>query len=164
MSNTLFPAAARRRFARPRLSHAALGLAVALGLGAAQAADAEKPASLPSTLAWSAYDVGSGGYNQAVAIGNALKHARGAPIEISLERNSHDAVIAVRDNGPGITDSELPHVFDRYWHGRAKKGGAGLGLAIAKGIIDAHGGRIAVASKQGAGAEFSFTLPLAQPT
>jgi signal transduction histidine kinase len=94
-------------------------------------------------------------------IGNALKHARGAPIEISLERNGKDAIIAVRDKGPGITDSELPHVFDRYWHGRKKTGGAGLGLAIAKGIIDAHGGRIAVASKHGAGAEFSFTLPLA---
>lgn len=96
-------------------------------------------------------------------IGNALKHAKGAPIEISLERNGKDAIIAVRDKGPGITDSELPHVFDRYWHGRKKTGGAGLGLAIAKGIIDAHGGRIAVASKHGAGAEFSFTLPLAQP-
>jgi signal transduction histidine kinase len=94
-------------------------------------------------------------------IGNALKHARGAPIEISLKRNGKDAIIAVRDRGPGIIDSELPHVFDRYWHGRTKKAGAGLGLAIAKGIIDAHGGKIAVASKQGAGAEFSFTLPLA---
>lgn len=96
-------------------------------------------------------------------IGNALKHARGAPIEVSLERSGSDAVIAVRDQGPGIGDTELPHVFDRYWHGRSKKAGAGLGLAIAKGIIDAHGGKIAVASKKGEGAEFSFTLPLAAP-
>lgn len=95
-------------------------------------------------------------------IGNALKHARGTPIEISLERNARDAIISVRDAGPGITDAELPHVFDRYWHARTKKGGAGLGLAIAKGIVEAHNGQIAVASKLGAGAEFSFTLPLAQ--
>lgn len=95
-------------------------------------------------------------------IGNALKHARGAPIEISVARDAGEAVIAVRDAGPGISDAELPHVFDRYWSGRTKKGGAGLGLAIAKGIIEAHGGRVAVASKHGEGAEFRFTLPLAR--
>ncbi len=95
-------------------------------------------------------------------IGNALKHARGAPIEITVAREDAEAVIAVRDRGPGISDAELPHVFDRYWHGRTKKGGAGLGLAIAKGIIEAHGGRVDVASKHGEGAEFKFTLPLAR--
>jgi signal transduction histidine kinase len=94
-------------------------------------------------------------------IGNALKHARGAPIDIELKRNGKDAIIAVRDHGPGIEAAALPHVFDRYWHGRTKKGGAGLGLAIAKGIVDAHGGRIDVASTPGEGAEFRFTLPLA---
>jgi signal transduction histidine kinase len=96
-------------------------------------------------------------------IGNALKHARGAAIDIQLRRNGREAVIAVRDHGPGISATELPHVFDRYWHGRTSKkgGGAGLGLSIAKGIVDAHGGRIEVASQQGDGAEFWFTLPLA---
>lgn len=93
-------------------------------------------------------------------IGNALKHARGSPIEIGLRRNGKDATFVVRDGGPGISDSELPHIFDRYWSGRIKKGGAGLGLAIAKGIVDAHGGKIAVASQHGKGSEFTFTLPL----
>jgi signal transduction histidine kinase len=94
-------------------------------------------------------------------IGNALKHARGAPIDLVVARREHEAVIAVRDHGPGIADAELPHVFDRYWHGRTKKGGAGLGLAIAKGIVEAHVGKFAVASHLGEGVEFSFTLPLA---
>ncbi len=93
-------------------------------------------------------------------IGHSLKHARGAPIEISVERKEAEAVVAVQDHGPGIAPTELPHVFDRYWSGRTKKGGAGLGLAIAKGIVRAHGGAIAVDSKQGEGAKFSFTLPL----
>jgi signal transduction histidine kinase len=93
-------------------------------------------------------------------IGNALKHARGTPIDIQLHRSNQVAVIAVRDRGPGISPHELPHVFDRYWQGRTKKSGAGLGLAIAKGIVAAHGGHLDVASQQGEGAEFSFTLPL----
>lgn len=94
-------------------------------------------------------------------IGNSLKHAKGAPIELTCECNDGNAVIVVRDQGPGIGQAELPHVFDRYWSGRAKKGGAGLGLAIAKGIVTAHGGRIVVESQHGEGARFSFTLPLA---
>lgn len=95
-------------------------------------------------------------------IGNSLKHAKGTPVDISVERADGKAVIAVRDHGPGIAHHELPHVFDRYWSGRTKKGGAGLGLAIAKGIVSAHGGAITVDSKHGEGARFAFTLPLAR--
>jgi signal transduction histidine kinase len=95
-------------------------------------------------------------------IGNSLKHAKGAPIELVLARKDNKALIEVRDRGPGIPPTELPHVFDRYWSGRTKKGGAGLGLAIAKGIVSAHGGQIEVDSKQGDGAKFVFTLPLAR--
>lgn len=94
-------------------------------------------------------------------IGNSLKHAKGAPIELVLQKREDAAVVAVRDHGPGIPQTELPHIFDRYWSGRTKKGGAGLGLAIAKGIVSAHGGKIVVDSQQGSGAEFKFTLPLA---
>ncbi|HEY1555330.1 MAG TPA: hybrid sensor histidine kinase/response regulator [Kofleriaceae bacterium] len=92
-------------------------------------------------------------------IGNSLKHARGTPIELSIEPSEHDVVFAVRDRGPGITSAELPHLFDRYWTGRTRKGGAGLGLAIAKGIVIAHGGKIGVDSTLGEGARFWFSLP-----
>jgi signal transduction histidine kinase len=93
-------------------------------------------------------------------VGNSLKHAKGAPIEITVERRDREAIIAVRDKGPGIGPSELPHIFDRYWSGRTKKGGAGLGLAIARGIVSAHGGELAVDSKPGEGAKFFFSLPI----
>jgi signal transduction histidine kinase len=68
----------------------------------------------------------------------------------------------IRDTGVGISESHLPHVFDRYWQvhttGRA---GAGLGLAIAKGIVEAHGGAIWAESVLGGGTTFSFTIPAA---
>ncbi len=93
-------------------------------------------------------------------IGNAFTHARGSPIDLSLATDRGEARISVRDGGPGIGEQELPFVFDRYWQGRTKKHGAGLGLAIAKGIVDAHGGRLSVASRLGEGTEFTFTLPV----
>jgi signal transduction histidine kinase len=93
-------------------------------------------------------------------IGNSLKHARGAPIGLSVARRDTAALIAVKDEGPGIAPNELPHIFDRYWSGHPKRGGAGLGLAIAKGIVSAHGGSLAVDSTQGSGVTFSFMLPL----
>jgi signal transduction histidine kinase len=67
----------------------------------------------------------------------------------------------VRDEGPGIEPDVLPHVFDRYWQAPAsgRRRGSGLGLYIAKGIVEAHGGRIWVESSLGAGSTFLFTVP-----
>jgi signal transduction histidine kinase len=69
-------------------------------------------------------------------------------------------VVAVADTGPGIPPENLPHVFNPYWQARqTARLGAGLGLAIAKGIVEAHGGRIWASSTPGKGSTFAFALP-----
>jgi len=71
----------------------------------------------------------------------------------------------VRDSGPGIPSEHLGKVFDRFWQARLSDGrGAGLGLAIAKAIVEAHGGVIGVDSEPGTGACFHFTLPFGAAT
>ena len=69
--------------------------------------------------------------------------------------------IAVSDDGPGIAAEQIPRIFDRYWHlaQRESRQGAGLGLYIAKGIVENHGGRLWVESTLGHGSTFYFTLP-----
>lgn len=95
--------------------------------------------------------------------GNAIKFTpKGGKITIQAELNGHEVKFAVCDTGSGIPPEHLPHVFDRYWQAKSTaKLGTGLGLSIAKGIVEAHGGRIWVESKQGHGASFYFTLPVA---
>jgi signal transduction histidine kinase len=70
--------------------------------------------------------------------------------------------VDVVDTGEGIPPEDLPHVFERFYRGEKSRsrssGGAGLGLAIAKGIVEAHGGRLEVESQVGKGSTFSFTL------
>jgi signal transduction histidine kinase len=71
-------------------------------------------------------------------------------------------LIQVTDTGPGIPSSDIPHLFDNFWQARNNDHrGVGLGLAIAKGVVEAHGGKIWCESKVGAGSTFSFTLPMA---
>lgn len=99
-------------------------------------------------------------------IGNAIKFVTPpAAVEVGCARRDDLGVFFVRDDGPGIRPEDLPHVFDRYWQGEVpptqKKQGLGLGLAICKEIVDAHGGRIWVESQVGRGSTFSFELPLA---
>lgn len=95
-------------------------------------------------------------------VSNAVKHtAPGGEIRIRAESVNGEVRIAVRDTGSGIPAENLPHLFDRFWQARgARRGGAGLGLAIAKGIVEAHGGHIWVESELGAGSTFGFSLPL----
>jgi signal transduction histidine kinase len=69
--------------------------------------------------------------------------------------------MGVTDTGPGIPAEQLPHVFGQFWQARgADHRGIGLGLAIAKGIVEAHEGRIWVESTLGEGSSFYFTLPV----
>jgi signal transduction histidine kinase len=68
----------------------------------------------------------------------------------------------VADTGAGIAAEDVPHVFDRFWQARrGGRRGAGLGLPIVKGIVEAHGGRIWVESAAGRGSTFFFTMPAA---
>jgi PAS domain S-box-containing protein len=95
---------------------------------------------------------------------NAIKFTpRGGRIEVSIESHDSTLVFAVADSGRGISTENQARVFDRYWQasdGKRSKS-AGLGLSIAKGIVDAHGGRIWVESELGKGSTFSFTIPRA---
>jgi PAS domain S-box-containing protein len=93
---------------------------------------------------------------------NALKFtAAGGRIRVLATRSGDRVRFAVVDTGRGIALADMPHVFDRFWQSRESKfTGAGLGLAIAKGIVEAHGGQIGVHSAPGAGSTFAFTLPV----
>jgi signal transduction histidine kinase len=98
-------------------------------------------------------------------IGNAVKFSgEGATVTVSAARAEGQVRFSVRDTGPGIGARDLPHVFERYWRTPTSAGGGtGLGLFIAKGVVEAHGGRIWVESKPGAGSTFHFTLPQWRP-
>jgi len=94
---------------------------------------------------------------------NALRYTpSGGSIQLVARETPDAAYVEVRDTGDGIAPSDLPHVFDRFYRGdpaRQRTGGAGLGLAIARGFIEAHGGTIAVASRPSQGAVFTCRLP-----
>ncbi|HEY9226984.1 MAG TPA: ATP-binding protein [Gemmatimonadaceae bacterium] len=93
-------------------------------------------------------------------LGNAIKFTpEGGRITLRAERRGDELSIAVADTGPGIPAEHIPHVFDRHWQADPNKPGSGLGLYIASGIIEAHGGKIWT-EPSADGARFTFTLPL----
>jgi len=93
---------------------------------------------------------------------NAIKFAaEGGTVRVSAARNDGFTRFEVHDEGPGIPPEQLAHLFDRYWRAPSARRtvGSGLGLFIAKGLVEAHGGQIWAESAMGRGSTFCFTVP-----
>ncbi len=100
-------------------------------------------------------------------ITNALTYTpAGGSVRITAEEHNTSLVVHVHDTGPGISDEDLPHIFERFYRADRSRnrttGGSGLGLTIVKQLVEAHGGRVWVESQQGLGSTFSFSLPCAE--
>jgi len=96
-------------------------------------------------------------------LSNAIRHTTvGDVVTVRVETHPEEVLIHVIDTGEGMDEQTLAHLFDRFYRGASDRasGGLGLGLAITKELVRAHGGRIWVESHPGAGTTFSFTLPL----
>ncbi len=98
-------------------------------------------------------------------LNNGLTHTGpGGEIAVTGQVEGQWVEVSIRDTGVGIAPQDLPHVFERFYRGDKLRsrapGGAGLGLAIVRQLVEAHGGRIAVESEVGRGTEFTFTLPV----
>ncbi len=124
--------------------------------------DARLPTNLPLASADAARVV------QVLAnlVRNAIKFTpQGGRVELSVAPSDGGLVFSVSDTGPGIAGENRSRVFERYWQSSAgaRARGAGFGLSIAKGIVEAHGGRIWLESEQGKGSTFAFTIPRATP-
>ena len=94
---------------------------------------------------------------------NAVKYAAdGERIDVRLRREEGAALLEVQDDGPGIPAAALPHLFDRFYQAgrRTAEDGLGVGLFITRELVRAHGGAIAVRSREGEGATFTVRLPL----
>lgn len=148
---------------RPTLAETLAHEAVDMLIGASEAASVDLDVvidpGLPATLA----DEGRVVQVLGNLIGNALKFTpAGGHVRVGAERQGAEILFTVSDSGPGIPVEQLAHLFDRYWQAnRRDRRGAGLGLAIAKGIVEAHHGTIWARSEPGHGSTFGFTLPIA---
>ena len=96
---------------------------------------------------------------------NAIAYTDRGQIDIALEKKGAEYLVHITDSGIGIQEEELPHIFRRFYRSDKSRnrntGGAGIGLSIAQGVVNAHGGRIEVRSSYGCGSTFSVVLPVA---
>jgi signal transduction histidine kinase len=95
-------------------------------------------------------------------LSNAIKFTETGTVTVTTEVDQDQVVVSIEDEGRGIAAEEIASLFTRYSRLSSAKGsvGTGLGLVVAKGIVEAHGGKIWVVSKQGTGSTFNFSLPL----
>ena len=94
---------------------------------------------------------------------NAVRHGAGT-VTVTVGPFEGGAVVTVDDEGEGIAEAKASRVFTRFWRGGDRRGGTGLGLYIVKGLVEAHGGSVAVGRAEGGGARFRFVLPAGTPS
>jgi len=95
-------------------------------------------------------------------ISNAIKYSPEGEVHVGGDVRTDEVIVTVSDQGPGIDPHDMPHIFDRFYRSNAairKTKGAGLGLYLARAIVEAHGGRIWIDSHHGQGAKICFSLP-----
>jgi len=127
------------------------------------ALDLEAPPALPLVLA----DRDRLAQVMGNLLGNALRYVpEGGHVTVRVEDRGREVAVAVADDGPGVPEEDLDRLFDRFWRGDPARtratGGSGLGLSIARHIVEAHGGRIWAEPTPGGGLTVVFTLPTAE--
>jgi two-component system sensor histidine kinase KdpD len=98
-------------------------------------------------------------------LSNAAAHGgSNKPIEVNARRDGAALVISVADRGPGLAPGEENKVFEKFYRGpRTRPGGIGLGLSIARQLVETHGGELVAQNREGGGARFSIRLPIGEP-
>ena len=142
-----------------------------LGLFSAQAAEKNVQLNLKAEADLPEVLVDPQRFQQVVGnlIDNALRYTpEGSSIDLAIQGHNKSVILSVADSGPGIPKDELPHVFDRFWRSEKSRtrstGGAGLGLSIARRLVEAQGGKISVHNREPRGFEVQICLPAKPPS